>query len=66
MDYTNDKGDRLYFPTMHAAEMELISKGFDEDETGFYRSEGDDGWTTANIRYNAHGYFIRISVELKN
>jgi len=66
MDYTNDKGERLYFPTAHAAEMELIAKGFDEDDHGFYRSEEPNGWAYADIRYNARGYFIRITVQLEN
>jgi len=67
MDYTNDKGERLYFPSAHAAEMELIDKGFDEDDRGFYRSEPNGyGWTLADIRYNARGYFIRITVQLEN
>jgi len=65
MDYTNDKGERLYFPTEHAAEMELIDKGFDQDDRGFYRSE-PNGWAYADIRYNARGYFIRITVKLED
>lgn len=65
MDYTNDKGERRYFPTEHAAEMELIDKGFDQNDRGFYRAE-PNGWATADIRYNASGYFIRMFVTLEN
>jgi hypothetical protein len=45
--------------------MELIDKGFDEDDRGFYRSE-PNGWTLADIRYNARGFFVRITVQLEN
>jgi len=67
MDYANDKGERLYFPTARAAEMELIDKGFDEDTNGqFYQQIEPNGWTLADIRYNARGYFIRVTVTLEN
>lgn len=66
MDMTNDKGQRLYFPTAEDAAYALAEQGFEaprQGDMGFWSKPDGRDWIEADIRYNSQGYFVRVFIN---